>query len=123
MPLRLTTVTLGAPDPVSLARFYARLLGWTLGPIDDPTWVAVRDPQGGVGVACQLEKGHVRPAWPAEQGEQQMQVHLEVQVDDLQEGLRHALRCGARMAAYQRQTSVRVCIDPAGHPFCLWVAE
>ena len=29
--IRLSTVTLGAPDPVSLARFYARLLGWQLG--------------------------------------------------------------------------------------------
>ena len=40
--IRLTTITLGSPDPVSLARFYARLLGWTLGPIDDPTWVGYR---------------------------------------------------------------------------------
>ena len=37
--IRLSTVTLGAPDPVSLARFYARLLGWQLGPTDDLSWV------------------------------------------------------------------------------------
>lgn len=84
--IRLTTVTLGAPDPVSLARFYARLLGWTLGPTDDPTWVAVRNPDGGVGIACQLEKNHVRPTWPGAPGDQQMQIHLEIQVDDLQIG-------------------------------------
>lgn len=119
--IRLTTITLGAPDPGSLARFYARLLGWTLGPTDDPTWVGVRDPDGGVGIACQLEKGHVRPSWPAKPGEQQMQGHLEILVDDLQSGLRHALQCGARMAPFQPQADVRVCLDPAGHPFCLWI--
>ena len=119
--IRLTTITLGAPDPVSLARFYARLLGWELGPTDDPTWVGVRNPDGGVGIACQLEKQHVRPSWPGKPGEQQMQLHLEIQVADLQSGLRHALQCGARMAPTQPQADVRVCIDPAGHPFCLWV--
>ena len=119
--IRLTTVTLGAADPVSLARFYARLLGWELGPVDDDTWVRVGNPEGGIGIACQLEKHHVRPTWPGKPGDQQMQVHLEIRVDDLQSGLRHALQCGARMAPYQPQSDVRVCLDPAGHPFCLWV--
>ena len=119
--IRLTTVTLGAHDPVSLARFYARLLGWTLGATDDETWVPVRDPEGGVGIACQLETNHLRPAWPGGPGDQQMQIHLEIRVEDLQAGLRHALHCGARMAAYQPQPDVRVCLDPAGHPFCLWI--
>ena len=50
-----------------------------------------------------------------------MQVHLEIRVDDLQSGLRHALACGARMAPFQPQSDVRVCLDPAGHPFCLWI--
>ncbi|MFT3860328.1 VOC family protein [Micropruina sp.] len=119
--IRLTTVTLGALDPVSLARFYARLLNWELGPSGDGTWVAVRNPEGGIGIACQLEKQHARPVWPGKAGDQQMQVHLEIQVPDLQAGLRHALQCGARMAPTQPQADVRVCIDPAGHPFCLWV--
>ena len=121
--IRLTTVTLGTSDPVTLARFYARLLGWTLGPTDEQSWVAVRDPDGGVGIACQFEEHHVPPSWPGQPGEQQMQLHLEIQVADLQGGLRHALHCGARMAAYQPQHDVRVCLDPAGHPFCLWVEE
>ena len=120
--IRLSTVTLGTPAPVSLARFYARLLGWELGPIEDDTWVAVHNPAGGVGIACQLEKTHVRPVGPHKPGDQQMQVHLELQVDDLQTGLRHALQSGARMAPYQPQADVRVCLDPAGHPFCLWIA-
>ena len=119
--IRFATVTLGSADPVTLARFYAKLLGWQLGPTDDPSWVTVRDPEGGVGIACQQEVHHVPPVWPGGPGDQQMQVHLELEVDDLQAGLRHALHCGARMASYQPQSDVRVCLDPAGHPFCLFV--
>jgi hypothetical protein len=29
---------------------------------------------------------------------------------------------GAVVAEYQPQRHVRVLLDPAGHPFCLWVA-
>ena len=35
----------------------------------------------------------------------------------------HAIAAGAVLAAYQPQELVRVLLDPAGHPFCLWVAE
>ena len=71
------------------------------------------------GLAFQLEEDHVPPAWPAGPGDQQMQLHLEIQVADLQSGLRHALQCGARTEPFQPQADVRVCLDPAGHPFCL----
>jgi len=30
---------------------------------------------------------------------------------------------GATLAGYQPQECVRVYLDPAGHPFCLWVEE
>ena len=30
---------------------------------------------------------------------------------------------GATEAPYQPQEDVRVYLDPAGHPFCLWVRE
>ncbi len=52
-----------------------------------------------------------------------MQMHLEVQVGDLEGALRHALACGATLAAHQPQDDVRVCLDPVGHPFCLWLNE
>ena len=120
--LTLTTVNLGAADPQALARFYERLLGWRLGSGEpDPTWVALRNPSGGVGLAFQLEEFHARPVWPGQPGEQQMMAHLEIKVDDLEAGLRHALECGATLADFQPQPDVRVCIDPEGHPFCLWI--
>jgi len=118
----LTTVTLGAADPVALARFYHRLLGWPLEvDAEDATWVALRNPAGGVGLAFQYEEFHARPVWPGQPGEQQMMVHLEIRVDELAAGLRHAVDCGAVPAEFQPQADVRVCLDPAGHPFCLWI--
>lgn len=50
-----------------------------------------------------------------------MMLHPEIRVDDLHAAVRHAVDCGATLAAYQPQDDVRVCLDPAGHPFCLWV--
>ena len=118
--MTLTHVNLGASDPEALAGFYARLLGWRLEP-EGPQFVLVDNPAGGVGVACQYERDHVRPTWPAVPGEQQMQLHLEIRVDDLPGAVAHAVDCGAKVADYQPQDDVRVCLDPEGHPFCLYL--
>jgi catechol 2,3-dioxygenase-like lactoylglutathione lyase family enzyme len=119
--LTLTTVTLGASDPGALAEFYQRLLGWRIETdTADATWLAMRNPVGGVGLAFQYEEFHAPAVWPGRSGEQQMMVHLEIRVDDLAAGVRHALECGAVLADFQPQPDVRVCLDPAGHPFCLW---
>jgi catechol 2,3-dioxygenase-like lactoylglutathione lyase family enzyme len=120
--LVLTTVNVSAPDPVALARFYSRLLGWPV-KAEEPNWAVVRDPAGGVGVACQTEEHYRRPTWPATATDQQMMMHLEIRVDDLDGSVAHALECGATLADYQPQDDVRVCLDPAGHPFCLWLGR
>ncbi len=49
-----------------------------------------------------------------------MQVHLDVEVDDLDAGVAYAVEAGATLAEFQPQDDVRVLIDPVGHPFCLW---
>jgi hypothetical protein len=49
-----------------------------------------------------------------------MMMHLEIQVDDLAAGAAHAVAAGATLAEYQPQDDVRVRLDPAGHPFCLF---
>jgi catechol 2,3-dioxygenase-like lactoylglutathione lyase family enzyme len=118
--LTVTTVNLGAPDAGELARFYVRLLGWSIGR-DEGDFVIIRNPAGGVSLAFQTESGHVPPKWPAGPGDQQMQLHLEIHVDDLDQAVAHAVDCGARVADFQPQDDVRVCLDPAGHPFCLWI--
>jgi catechol 2,3-dioxygenase-like lactoylglutathione lyase family enzyme len=118
--LTVTTVNIGAPDPGALARFYERLLGWPIGR-EEPDDVYLRNPAGGITLSFQRETEHARPTWPGERGQQQMQMHLEVVVDDLAGGLAHAIECGAALAEFQPQDDVRVCLDPAGHPFCLYV--
>ncbi len=50
-----------------------------------------------------------------------MMLHLEIRVEDLEAALAHAVECGATPADYQPQDDVRVCLDPVGHPFCLWL--
>jgi catechol 2,3-dioxygenase-like lactoylglutathione lyase family enzyme len=118
--MSLTATVLGTPDPRGLARFYHQLLGWPLG-ADEPDWVTLR-PDAGPGLSFQLEQEHVPPAWPAGPGDQQMMAHLDIEVDDLAAASAHAQRCGARLADFQPQQDVLVYLDPAGHPFCLWVS-
>ena len=48
-------------------------------------------------------------------------LHFEIQVDDLEGAVEHAVSLGARVADYQPQANVRVLLDPAGHPFCLFL--
>ena len=124
--LEITTVTLGARDLPGLVRFYAALLERRVPPQEamaDTDWVGLGDPDGGISLAVQLEPDQERVTWPAAAGEQHMQVHLEIRVDDLDRAVEHALACGAELAAHQPQDDVRVCLDPEGHPFCLWVAS
>lgn len=116
---RLSSTVLGTPDPRALASFYRELLGWELR-VDRPEWVVLRPVDGGSGLSFQLEDGHVPPSWPAGPGEQQMQAHLDIAVDDLAAGVERAMSLGARLASYQPQDDVRVLLDPAGHPFCLF---
>ena len=116
----VTTINLNAPDPPALARFYERLLGWTI-TTEEPGWVMLRNPEGGIGLSFQMEDIYVPPVWPAKPGEQQMMMHLDIRVDTLEAGCAHARACGATLAAHQPQDDVRVHLDPAGHPFCLWV--
>jgi len=118
--LTLTTVNLSAADPGELARFYARLLEWPI-VAEEEHWVLLRPPGQEVGISCQTEDDYRRPTWPAGAGDQQMMVHLDIRCDDLDEAVGHALDCGATLAEHQPQEDVRVCLDPAGHPFCLWV--
>jgi catechol 2,3-dioxygenase-like lactoylglutathione lyase family enzyme len=118
--MTVTGIVLGSPDAQELARFYHRLLGWPL-EADEPGWVKLAPPDGGPGLSFQDEPAYVRPAWPAGPGDQQMMVHLDIRVDDLDEAGAHAVAAGAVLADFQPQADVRVYLDPAGHPFCLWI--
>jgi catechol 2,3-dioxygenase-like lactoylglutathione lyase family enzyme len=120
MSFTLTGTNLDAPDASTLAGFYQRLLGWAVA-VDEPGWVVLRPPGGGHSLNFQTEPRYVRPAWPAGPGDTQMMMHLEIRVDDLAEAVAGAVALGATLAGFQPQDDVRVCLDPAGHPFCLYL--
>jgi catechol 2,3-dioxygenase-like lactoylglutathione lyase family enzyme len=113
-------VVLEAPDATALARFYAGLLGWDLVK-ESPEWATLGPPDGVAYLAFQTSRDHVPPVWPSVAGSQQMMMHLDFEVDDLDAATAHARELGATDATYQPQDDVRVLLDPAGHPFCLYV--
>jgi catechol 2,3-dioxygenase-like lactoylglutathione lyase family enzyme len=118
--ITLTSVTLNSPDPSALARFYSELLGWTIS-VDEDDWVVLPNPEGGIGLSFHIEDQYVRPTWPAKAGEQQMMMHPEIRVTDLEAACARARACGAVLADFQPQDDVRVHLDPDGHPFCLYI--
>src|SRR4051794_30340654 len=115
--------TLDAPDRRGLGRLYARLLDWQLegGEGDGGDAAVAPSEGGGFNLGFQTEPHHVRRVWPSEPGQPLMMMHLDIEVDDLDEAVSHAVECGAELASYQPQDNVRVLIDPAGHPFCVYL--
>jgi catechol 2,3-dioxygenase-like lactoylglutathione lyase family enzyme len=128
--LQLTSVTIGAPKPRELAEFYARLLGTEVTTSDPPApgepadagWAQLRttSDHGTITLNVEFERQWQTPVWPSEPGKQHITQHLDILVDDLQAATSWALACGATLADFQPQEEVRVCFDPAGHPFCLF---
>lgn len=129
--MRVTGPVLDSGDPVGLARFYERLLGWTMVELEGPRpgypaedgWAKLRSPEEDMKIEFQWEQHYAAPAWPPAPGQQQMMIHLDIEVDDLGAGVQWALEVGALFADHQPQEDVRVMLDPAGHPFCLFVGE
>lgn len=123
MSAHLAATVLGTPDPPKLADFYRELLGW-VEVSRAPDWVRLRAPEAErPGLSFQLEEDHVPPAWPQQGDVQQMQAHLDIEVDDLDREVQHAVRLGGTVESHQPQPEgVRVMRDPDGHLFCLFVA-
>ncbi|WP_030455295.1 VOC family protein [Herbidospora cretacea] len=110
-------VVLDASDSRKLARFYADLLGWEL--VNDGE--AVHPGEGTSYIAFQTSPGYEPPTWPSAEGRQQMMLHVDVGVTGLDEEVARAVELGATVAGFQPQDDVRVMLDPAGHPFCLYL--
>jgi catechol 2,3-dioxygenase-like lactoylglutathione lyase family enzyme len=121
-----TTVCIDCDDADRLSDFYCRLLGWQVTASDGHGWVQARDPRGGVGLNFQSEPDYVPPVWPEQPGDQAKMLHFEIMVDDLERGVARAIESGATQAPWQppdrNPARIRVMLDPAGHPFCLFTA-
>ena len=114
-------VVLEAPDALALAEFYSTLLGWEIGPSPDEQDATIAPPDGVAYIGFQTSADYVRPVWPATAGKQRITMHLDFEVTDLETAVAHAVELGAAEASHQPQPNVRVLLDPAGHPFCLYV--
>jgi catechol 2,3-dioxygenase-like lactoylglutathione lyase family enzyme len=113
-------VVLEAPDGVALANFYADLLGWPIAK-EEGGEAAIAVPGTSSYFAFQSAPDYVPPVWPTAGGQQQMMMHLDIAVDDLAAAVADAEALGATAAQFQPQDDVRVLLDPAGHPFCLYL--
>jgi catechol 2,3-dioxygenase-like lactoylglutathione lyase family enzyme len=134
---RLRQTVLDTEDPRGLAEFYRVLLGLSYRAGDEPPEVGQPDPRGedwlvlvGEGGAAALAFQRVPslppPTWP--EGERPQMLHLDTTVSsaaELKEQHVRALGLGARLL-YDRfddpDEPLYVYADPAGHPFCIFVA-
>ncbi|WP_433291297.1 VOC family protein [Actinoplanes sp. CA-030573] len=133
----LLQVVLDGPDARKLAEFYRKLFGLLYRPGDEPPaagepdergqdWLVLQNPSGGLQLAFQQNPSLVRTTWP--DPAVPMQLHLDTTVESVaQLDAQHerALALGASVL-YDRsddpEEPLRVYADPAGHPFCIFVA-
>ena len=113
---------LSTRDPAALARFYSALTGWEIA-AESPEWVTIGMAGTTHHLAFAIDDHHVPPTWPSRPGEPTMQLHLDLGVTNVDAATEDAVALGATVAAYQPQDDVRVMLDPAGHPFCLYADE
>jgi catechol 2,3-dioxygenase-like lactoylglutathione lyase family enzyme len=127
--MRVAAVVLGSADPRGLGAFYQRLLGYEMvanyparpGQPEGDGWVTLQSENpAAVRLSFQYEQFYTPPTWPSAEGEQQMMLHLDIAAEDTHAAVDWALAAGATLAEHQPQHDVRVLLDPAGHPFCLF---
>jgi hypothetical protein len=131
-------VVLDCIDARSLAEFYRQLLDLGYRPGDEPPAPGESDPQGadwlvlrggaaGVQLAFQQVSDLPAATWP--EGSVPQQVHLDLAVGsiaDLDAHHERALSLGARLLLDRYDDPdepLYVYADPAGHPFCIFLAE
>ena len=132
-PALLHTV-LDAEDVRGLAEFYRELLGLRYRPGDEPDldrddapdWLVLTEADGTRRLAFQQVERLPRSTWPDDDVPQQL--HLDLTVPDrasLERQHVRALSLGAELRLDRTDDAdepLYVYADPAGHPFCIFVA-
>lgn len=115
----MRSVVIDCPDTRVLAEFYRDLLGWQIkhAGYDEPDgWTVVSD--GTHRIDFQRVTDYRAPTWPDPAVPQQL--HIDLAVDDLDAAEADAVKLGAtKLQTQPKPDDYRVCLDPAGHPFCL----
>lgn len=87
-------------------------------------WAMLGDPAAGMNINIQAEEWYASPVWPERAEAQTKMMHFEIEVDHVDGAVAKAISFGAREAPNQPadrdSSALRVMLDPAGHPFCLW---
>jgi len=133
----LRSVVLDTIDARRLAEFYRQLLGWGYRPGDEPPpaghhdpkghdWLVLVEPNGKGRVAFQQVRYLPPSTWPDDGVPQQLHLDFSVPTaQELQAQDERARSLGA-MLLYDRfddpDEPLYVYADPAGHPFCIFVA-
>jgi hypothetical protein len=133
----LRQTVLDCTDARSLAEFYRRLLGLVYRPGDEPPetgrvdergrdWLVLRTPDGLPRLAFQQVAHLPEVTWPDGPVPQQLHLDLTVaSVEDLEVQHQRVLSLGGRLLhdrGDDPEEPLRVYADPAGHPFCVFVA-
>ena len=116
---RVRSIVFECGDPRLEAEFWSAVLGRDIADREDDWW-ALAHGADGPRLAFQVVDGYRAPPWPGTTGEQQ--VHLDVEVDDLDAATTTVLGLGASTLSDVIDSDGdvwRVFADPAGHPFCL----
>jgi catechol 2,3-dioxygenase-like lactoylglutathione lyase family enzyme len=133
----LLQVVLDCTDPRALAEFYRRLLGLVYRPGDEPPapgqvdergsdWLVLTTADGVRKLAFQRVDTLPAATWP--DGPVPQQLHLDMTVPSVAElDAQHerVLRLGGQLLLDRSDDPdepLRVYADPAGHPFCIFVA-
>jgi len=114
--IRLSSVTVNAPDAGALADFYAAITGGEV-TFRHPAWATVHSEGGRID--CQTVPDHTPVPWPAQSG----LVHLDFLVDDLESAWRVVEAAGGSRQEIQPNDHCLVCSDPVGNPFCLTLLD
>lgn len=133
----LRSVVLDTTDARGLAEFYRQLLGYAYRTGDEPPpagdpdpagddWLVLVDPAGRARLAFQQVARLAPSTWPDEGVPQQLHLDLSVPTaGQLVTQHERALGLGARLL-HDRfddpDEPLYVYADPAGHPFCIFVA-
>lgn len=125
------TLSMECADADVMATFYIGLLGWDVndrGDVNPVTgrsgWVRLRNPGGGIALAFGASDEYMPPTWPARSDQPAMMMHFEIAVDDVQASVDRAILAGGSTSPWQPPdrdpAGLRVMLDPAGHPLCLF---